>query len=82
MSPYEGQDPGVEGEDLTPSESGKPPVPGDVPGDDAAGGEETARGSLGGPDAEGGETGAGRPPAPNGSAASRSPMSSARRSRS
>jgi NADH-quinone oxidoreductase subunit E len=54
----EGKDPGGEGEGLTPSESGKPPVPGEVPGDDTAGGEETARGSLGGPDAEGAETGA------------------------
>ncbi len=46
----------VEGEDLTPSESGKPPVPGQAPGDDAGGGEEAAGGSLGGPDAGGGET--------------------------
>jgi len=50
-------DGGVEGEGLTPSESGKPPVPGAAPGDDAAGGREAAEGSLGGPDAEGGETG-------------------------
>ena len=48
----------IEGEELTPSESGKPPVPDGAPGDDAAGGEEAARGSLEEADAAAGEAGA------------------------
>jgi NADH-quinone oxidoreductase subunit E len=47
----------VEGEELTPSESGKPPVPDETPGDDAQGGEEAAQGSLEETDAAEGDAG-------------------------